>query len=624
MSKTTEFTGKALYGLTFVVFLPLGLIIWAHFTEYLFDIPSIDDPVLGWILTSSGGLLMLWGMLFLVIYGKGMPMNAYPPSHFVTNGPYRIVHHPIYVGFTIGMLGVFVLIGSASGIWLVIPVLATGIIALLAGYESDMLKERFPDQSLSPVFRLPDVSDSAAVLKERLSAVSLIFLFHILSNLILENFAQKIEPAIGGAFSAFRFAVKPIFLWLIFISLYAVPFLIHQKNDLRQWIIASAIGLSISSYTGLLIPACGAQFLHADGSAIVSVPVFLFFISSYYLWKSSRLKGLWLAYYGILCPSIMLMNSRSALLNILLGIPIFLVSVNISGLWKFLRLAAERIANSWKEWTFGQVRIINHGFYVGFAAFLGILLSGILAGADYAWSILVFGVIVIVFSAIWAQVIEGSEKLKRPFGYYGALVGIIFASLAVWAMGSNVWVLIGTISVSMPWVQGIGRLRCLVNGCCHGKSTGNPKIGIRYFHFRSRVCNISELKGKLLHPTPLYAIIWLFLVGFILLACWNWHLPPPFIFGMYLILTGTGRFVEEAYRGEVQTPFLKGLRLYQWTAILSVLIGIVLTTVRAEAVFTSPDMNPDILIAAFIGGLFTFIAMGVDFPGSNARFSRLV
>ena len=82
--------------------------------------------------------------------------------------------------------------------------------------------------------------------------------------------------------------------------------------------------------------------------------------------------------------------------------------------------------------------------------------------------------------------------------------------------------------------------------------------------------------------------------------------------------------MEEAYRGEVQTPILKGLRLYQWTAILSVIIGIIMTTIQVEPVLIITEFSWETVLAAVIGGLFTTFAMGIDFPHSNARFSRLV
>jgi hypothetical protein len=357
---------------------------------------------------------------------------------------------------------------------------------------------------------------------------------------------------------------------------------------------------------------------------IFGVPLFLIFISVLIVFRRSFQYGIIFGFAGLILLILQLINTNSPLLKLILAILVFLIAANYKSIWLFLKDSTEKIANSWKEWEFGKVRVINHGFYVGFGAFFGILLAGILAGKIYAWAILVFAIIVIVFSALWAQIIEGSEKLKRPYGYYGALVGIIFASMAVWVMGVNVWVIIGVISVFMPWVQAIGRLRCLVNGCCHGSRVDDPQIGIRYFHHRSRVCGISELKGEWLHPTPLYAIIWLFIVGFVLLALWKQNFSSPFIFGMYLILTGVGRFVEEAYRGEVQTPVLKGLRLYQWTAILSVIVGIFMTLLKIKEVTIYPDFGWQIIIAAIIGGLFTTFAMGVDFPHSNARFSRLV
>jgi prolipoprotein diacylglyceryltransferase len=132
------------------------------------------------------------------------------------------------------------------------------------------------------------------------------------------------------------------------------------------------------------------------------------------------------------------------------------------------------------------------------------------------------------------------------------------------------------------------------------------------------------LKGELLHPTQLYSILWLFFVGFILLTLWNNNFAYSFIFGIYLILTGLGRFVEEAYRGEAQTPNVSGLHLYQWTAIASVIVGIVMTVIHVEPAAISPGFSWESVLVAAISGFFLFFAMGVDFPNSNIRFSRLV
>ena len=391
-------------------------------------------------------------------------------------------------------------------------------------------------------------------------------------------------------------------------------------------------GIALSVYISLLWPSVGAQYFYAENqqtgsnelSVLLSVPVFLTLLSTAIYSRQFKKWRLPVVVLSIIIIFLQLTSTRSFAVNLIVSVFISLVTVNSSAIWLFIRKTAETIANSWKEWIFGPVRIINHGIYVGLGSFAGILFCGLLVGQAYAWGILIFAFVVTVFAALWAQLIEGSDKLKRPFGYYGALVGILFASAILWWMGYNGWVIIGVISVVMTWVQATGRLRCLVNGCCHGKPTSNTNLGIRYFHSRSRVCNISGLKGKYLHPTQVYSILWLFVVGFLLLALWLNKFSYSFIFGMYLILTSTGRFVEEAYRGEVQTPVWKGLRLYQWAAIISVITGIVFTTINVQLAELRPGYGWEIWVAAFLGGFFIFFAMGVDFPRSNARFSRLV
>ena len=624
MNKTATKINKTLYAITFLIIIPVMLWLWAKNTEDLITFPAIGSPLAGYVLIIIGVLLMAWAMYSLRKYGKGLPMNAYPPIRFVTDGPYHFVSHPIYWGFGILITGYFILTKSASGLWLVTPITILSMIALVMGYEALDLKERFPNVSMTTILDLPGKLNETASFRERLVSLCWVASSLLLSNFIIAKLVGQ-TAAILGKPLVLPFPAENQYLPLLSVFfIMAIPFVIKNKYLMRTWVITSIIAVSISTFMALLYPGLFAQYLPSRLTYVYFVPFFLMLLSIKVIFKQSKLAGVLFSLVAVALISIQLAFSRSAILHLSSSIFIFLLADNYFHIWILLRKGTEKVANSWKEWVFGNVRVINHGFYVGFGTFLGILLAGILVGDDYAWAILIFSVVVIVFSALWAQLIEGSEKLKRPYGYYGALVGIIFASLAVWAMGYNVWVIIGVISVVMPWVQGIGRFRCLVNGCCHGGKVDSPEIGIRYFHHRSRVCGISRLKGELLYPTPLYAMIWLFFVGLILLSLYKNDFSPSFIFGLYLILTGIGRFVEEAYRGEVQTPIIKGLRLYQWTAILSVLIGIVMTVIHVEVVSITPDVGWETIISAIIGGLFTLFAMGIDFPNSNARFSRLV
>jgi protein-S-isoprenylcysteine O-methyltransferase Ste14 len=632
MKNTNSLLGKILYALLFLIVVPMVLWYWAKFSEHLIQYPIIDSPEAGWTLTIIGGGLILWGMFALRKFGNGLPMNAFPPEKFVTQGPFRLFRHPIYWGFGILIFGVFILEKSAAGLWLVTPVTILSMIALVWGYEKIDLEKRFPNARLKTIFDFADNATESPTLRDRVSSLILIFITLFFGNYILEKLTIGSAAYFGKPFaipSFFEYFYLS-YLSLSFIGL--VPFFLKRKDLIRDWTLSGILAVSLSVFFGLIYPSLFAQYPPSETRAnlpfnetiFTSIPLFMLLISMKAYLKNHKTSGMVFTLIGILLGITLLTTSAALVEHFLSSLIIYFLAAYRTRVWNFLKYSSEKIANSWKEWTFGKVRVINHGFYVGFGSFFGILLAGILAGPSYAWAILFFALIVIIFSALWAQLIEGSEKLKRPYGYYGALVGIIFASLAVWGMGFNVWIIIGAISVVMPWVQAIGRLRCLINGCCHGGKVENPKLGIRYFHHRSRVCGISGLKGELLHPTPLYAIVWLFFVGFILLALWNNQLPNAFIFGLYLILTGIGRFVEEAYRGEVQTPFVKGLRLYQWTAIASVVIGIVMTIVPSNLPVVSPSFSGEIIAAALAGGLFTTFAMGVDFPYSNARFSRLV
>ena len=624
MNPNNQNIGKIIYALTFLVLFPAGLWFWAKFTGQIILLPAIESEIAGAILMVVGSSLMLWAMFALQYYGKGLPMNAYPPPVFVTQGPYRLFRHPIYWGFGLLMIGYFIYSGSASGLWLVSPLTVMGMVALVLGHESIDFKKRFPDQSIRTVLDYPENKTDSADFRDRLTSLFWVGSYLILSNFMIEKLNGNVLPFFGEPSGMITALKNPYMPFLSLIFLIATPFFLKRKNVMREWEVSGFIALSDSAFIAFLYPSIGAQYFPSQGFVLFAVPIFLLFISLKALFRQSVKMAIVFAVIASILVVIQLNNSRSAILHLASSILIFLLSGYYLKIWIFLKNLAEKIANSWKEWVFGKVRVINHGFYVGSGAFLGVLLAGILAGREYALALLIFTLIVNICAALWAQIIEGSAKLKRPFGYYGGIVGIVFGSFAVWIMGLNIWVVIGVASVVMPWVQAIGRLRCLVNGCCHGRKSDNPLIGIRYFHPRSRVCNISGLKGELVHPTQLYAILWLSGVGILLLTLWNNGCSSPLIFGLYLILTSLGRFVEEAFRGEVQTPILGGLHLYQWTAIIALIIGIILTTIQVEPVNINPGFSWESVFVAFMSGLFVFFAMGVDFPYSNARFSRLV
>lgn len=639
MKSGNKTIGKFVYGIFFIVVLPALLWLWSKYSAHSVKLPSIHSPSWGIGLFSAGMILIVLSMYYLKKHGKGLPMNAYPPEKLVRIGPYYIIRHPIYVGFGILLSGVSIWTGSASGLWLITPLAILGMIAVIHGHEKIDLERRFPDYSESLLLSYPQVIDKPAKIKHRLSAILWPLIFWLLGSNIVWFLYGKQDPV-------FEIAMKfdfPIALqWaglFIFVIIIIILFLPSSRKDLREWIISAMVSGGIILYIALLWPAVGAQYFYGQNieSNIFNISIFniplIFFFSFHASWilllarlyaKVFKKMKILIWFVGIILSFVIIMICKSYILNLLICLFIYYVTIKRKNIWSFLISLSEKIANSWAEWEFGPFRIINHGFYPGAGAFAGTMLAGFLTGSEYVWAIVIFAVVGLIISALWAQFIEGSEKLKRPFGFYGALVGIVFACFTVWMLNYNVWVVLGVFAVLMPWVQAIGRLRCLVNGCCHGSIVKDSEVGIKYTHPRSRVCGISNLKGKPLHPTPLYSIIWLFFVGFFLLSLWLNGSSFVFISGLYFLLTGIGRFVEESLRGEVQTPIIYGLRLYQWMAILSVIVGLLLTTFDTPRITLIPVYNMDIIWSSLTIGFITFFAMGVDFPRSNRRFSRLV
>lgn len=337
--------------------------------------------------------------------------------------------------------------------------------------------------------------------------------------------------------------------------------------------------------------------------------------------RMPKLRWLWRAWAWMVAIACVLTGAH-AIVDVVAGFAVVALVVSAPRLWQRLRALSERVANSWREWHIGPVRVINHGFYAGAGTFVALAIVGNLAGPGHRTAILVVALMGLLGAGLWAQYVEGSPRLLRPFGYYGGVLGVALGGCLLAATGVDPWLVVAAYATAGPWVQSLGRLRCLVQGCCHGRPAPET-IGIRYVHPRSRVCRLSDWKGVSLHPTPLYSILWNIPVAIATLRLWTLHAPLTLVAGVYLLLTGCGRFVEEAFRGEPQTPIHWGLRLYQWTALVTVVSGAVLTCLGGAPAPTIHLRWQPLLLAIPLG-LLTSLAMGVDFPGSNRRFARLV
>lgn len=640
-----ELAKRVAYGALFVVVVPVLLILWARQSAPMISLPAVGNAWLGGALGAAGLGLLLAGVGTLIRRGRGLPMNAFPPEHLVREGVYRWVGHPIYLGFGLVVLGAALGARSPAGLWLVTPVIWLAMAALVVGYERIDLQRRFGSAARSrPRFLWPLPDDGAPEPMERWAT-----LFRVLLPWLLTWLAVQALGRPPDAFSTLLpgEAHWPVFPWLElpYISAYLVVplavFAARSRRALHDFAIGGLTATVIVTLCWLVIPVVAthrpfetdgwlAALLAAEqaqSNSVAAFPAFhvLWAMLAARAWSAERgavARWIWWGWAALVAVST-LGTGHHSILDAAAGAILYPVVRRPSRTWEAVRGAAERLANSWREWRVGQMRFINHGLYAGAAAGIGTLVAGSAAGAGRELLVVWVGMWVLVGAATYAQVLEGSSRLLRPFGWYGGLIGGVAGILASPLVGGAIMPLMAAFALAAPWIQTLGRLRCLVQGCCHG-APAPAGTGIRYHHQRSRVADLAHLAGVPVHPTPVYSIGANLVIGVLLSRLQILGAPATMILGGYFLLAGLARFVEEGYRGEPQTPVVAGLRAYQWFAVVSVLAGIGVTMVPMPPSAAGFQVPTPALIAWTVVMFLVFaVAMGLDFPGSDRRFSRL-
>ncbi|HEY8131906.1 MAG TPA: prolipoprotein diacylglyceryl transferase family protein [Thermoanaerobaculia bacterium] len=617
--------GKIAYGVLFAAILPAAMVMWAMRLDRLLALPQIGSPAIGVSLAIAGAFLVLGGVIALRRYGAGWPMSPYPPQRRVSRGAYAIFDHPIYAGSVLLAAGLSIALRSAAGLWIVTPVLALCCIAFVIGYEHEATIARFGPSQPRPLLHL------------RLSIYFLVLLPWLLAFQAVN--ALGVPDGIRSAWSVLDRWIpllpwtEPIYFF-DYLFVLGVPLLARTRRELRDfavngWIAIVGVTLFYLAVP-IIVPPRPAPLnsiftpwmLWERGfdTPITAFPAFhviwAAIAAAAYTQAIPRLKWLW----WTLAVAISISCLTTGMHAIADVVAAAIASALILSSRRIARLAldlSERLANSWREWDFGFIRAMSHGLYAAAGSFLGFLIVDWLTGATMDACIV--GLCIILGAALWAQFIEGSPHLLRPFGYFGGVIGCCIGI----AFTRDPWLMLAAYAVAAPVIQAFGRCRCLVQGCCHGRPT-SEEIGIRYRHPRSRVTRLSELAMQPLHATQLYSIAWNAILFVILLRLWTVGASLQFIAGTYFILSGIERFVEEHFRGEPQTPIIGGLRSYQWLSILSVLVGAILTCARPAHPPAPTPIDMVTIAAAALFALITYIAYGVDFPRLNVRFARLV
>jgi phosphatidylglycerol:prolipoprotein diacylglycerol transferase len=158
---------------------------------------------------------------------------------------------------------------------------------------------------------------------------------------------------------------------------------------------------------------------------------------------------------------------------------------------------------------------------------------------------------------------------------YGAVLG---ATLGIWIYSKFSNFRFGyfadLVAPATILAQAVGRVGCILNGCCYGKETSLP-WGVVYTHPES----YAPL-GVAVHPTQLYEIIFCLIVFALLLKLRGHFKPDGSLFLIYLSLYSLWRVGIDFLREG--TPFILGLHQAQVIGIIVLAIAIPILALRTR------------------------------------------
>lgn len=209
------------------------------------------------------------------------------------------------------------------------------------------------------------------------------------------------------------------------------------------------------------------------------------------------------------------------------------------------------------------------------------------AGMDGA-RLMDFGLWLVIWALLGAKVLLILVELPRYLANPGEILGTVRAGgvflggflaavvAAVVLLRRYKLPALPTFDVVVPSLalgQAIGRIGCLMAGCCWGSSCSLP-WAITYTN-PTAAENLGTPLHVPLHPFPVYSSLFNFGLYLALAALYKSRPTPGRVFATYLMAYGVGRFALEWTRGDAARGFVLGgaLSTSQLISLGMVLVG---------------------------------------------------
>jgi len=244
----------------------------------------------------------------------------------------------------------------------------------------------------------------------------------------------------------------------------------------------------------------------------------------------------------------------------------------------------------------GPITVYSYGLLLVSAYLLGLqvaVVRGRARGLD-GQRVMDLGIAIIISALVGAKlllfVVEFDQFIRNPWVFVrsaGVFYGGLLLSLVVafWYMRRHAMPLWATCDAFAPGIaagQAVGRLGCLLAGCCYGSPTDVP-WGIT-FTDPVAASNVGTPLDVSLHPTQLYESVASLVILGVLLAFESRGRPfAGRTFWAYLLLYPVARFGIEFFRGDPRGTVFDVLSTSQFVSLLLVPLSIVMLVLLARA-----------------------------------------
>jgi phosphatidylglycerol---prolipoprotein diacylglyceryl transferase len=182
--------------------------------------------------------------------------------------------------------------------------------------------------------------------------------------------------------------------------------------------------------------------------------------------------------------------------------------------------------------------------------------------------------------------------------FYGGLIAaVLVAVLYLRWHRLPLWTTTDCFAPGIALGHAIGRVGCLMAGCCYGRPAAVPWAVT--FHSKIAEANVGTPLNVPLHPTQLYeAGAELIILGVLLALERRGRSFPGRTFWSYLLLYGISRFVIEFFRGDNRGMVFTLLSTSQVVSLLLVPIAIVMLILLRRGFSPAPREAAQSLRAA--------------------------